>query len=474
MLGHNYGNPSIYPRSGLDFTSGSPDTFSLFRPLPFFLTNASVCDSSGQLSFYTNGIYVANKLHDTLQNSQNFNPGYNTVNNNTGLNIDQAVIIVPFPGDSLKYFLFHGASDTITLPNGSKKTVCLSLRYSLIDMLLDSGLGGIPLNKKSIIKINDTLLLGKLSACKHGNGRDWWIMAQRFNDSLFYKMLITPDTIEIFTQVTGTPVFYNATGEAAFSSDGSKYIMLTQNHVLDVFDFDRCDGMLFNHHRVNLPDTVLGYTGASIAAGNQFLYVSTQFIIYQFDLTSSMIDTTIQIVAVYDSFTAPSATLFQQHTLGLDGKIYISTWGSCYVIHTIDQPDSAGLSCNVLQHNIILPQPPGNFSVPTFPNYNLGPLVGSLCDTLTNIKEIQNDKELSLTIAPNPVTDDVLHIRYMLPQNKAGTLTVTDITGKQVYSYRLPQWSTLQNLPLQLAEGMYFCTVASEGMRVTRKFVVVR
>jgi hypothetical protein len=62
----------------------------------------------------------------------------------------------------------------------------------------------------------------------------------------------------------------------------------------------------------------------------------------------------------------------------------------------------------------------------------------------------------------------------MLPRNKAGTLTITDVTGKQVYTCRLPQWSTLQNLPVGLTEGMYFCTVMSGEMMVTRKFVLIR
>ena len=100
--------------------------------------------------------------------------------------------------------------------------------------------------------------------------------------------------------------------------------------------------------------------------------------------------------------------------------------------------------------------------------------MGSPCDTLTGIATITKDKQLSLTVIPNPVTDGILHIRYVLPRNKAGTLTIRDITGKVVYTYRLPQWSTLQNLPLTLAEGMYFCTVASKEMSVTKKFVLVR
>ncbi|MBK8413867.1 MAG: hypothetical protein IPL22_04700 [Bacteroidetes bacterium] len=66
----------IYPKGGIDFSSGSADTFSVFREMGFFSINTMMNDGSGNLLFYTNGIYIANANHDTLLNSQNYNPGY--------------------------------------------------------------------------------------------------------------------------------------------------------------------------------------------------------------------------------------------------------------------------------------------------------------------------------------------------------------------------------------------------------------
>ena len=71
--------------------------------------------------------------------------------------------------------------------------------------------------------------------------------------------------------------------------------------------------------------------------------------------------------------------------------IYISSYDGTYMLHVINQPDSFGLACDVQQHAVTLPGPGGNMAVPTFPNYNLGPLVGSPCDTLTGIVSIQKD-----------------------------------------------------------------------------------
>ena len=74
MLGNQQPNNNC----GIDFNSGNPDTFSLTRNMDFFLLNASICDSSGVLLFYTNGQYIANRNHDTLLNSRDFNPGWLT------------------------------------------------------------------------------------------------------------------------------------------------------------------------------------------------------------------------------------------------------------------------------------------------------------------------------------------------------------------------------------------------------------
>ena len=76
MIGYNY--TQQYPDIGISFQSGSFNTFSVYRNMQFFLTDASICDTSGNLQFYTNGIYIANKNHDTLMNTQNFNSGWAT------------------------------------------------------------------------------------------------------------------------------------------------------------------------------------------------------------------------------------------------------------------------------------------------------------------------------------------------------------------------------------------------------------
>ena len=469
MMGH-YINPS-FPKGKIEFSNGVPDTFSIFRTMPFYRTNASICDQSGNVLFYTNGVYIANRNHDTLENSVNFNPGYYTNLNPSGIGYGYSAIIIPNPDDSAQYYVFHKTADTI-IYQGVPRQVSISLRYSEVDMMLDNGLGGITTGRKSINIVSDTLNRGLLMACKHGNGRDWWVLVPSFNDSLIYKVLVTPDTMIVSSQVTGSQIYYDVSGSSIFSPDGSKYVLMTQNNLLDIFDFDRCNGILSNHSVVHLPDTIYAYYGAAISADNRYLYVNTQTEIYQLDLTSNPYSSSIIQVAQWDTAYLPFQTYFGLNQLGPDGKIYIATTNGCHILHIIEQPDSGGLACNVLQNTFTLAGPGGNSSVPAFPNYSLGPLTGSACDTLTTIPP-PPEKISNFKIYPNPVTNNILNIGYQLPYNKSGTFKIYDVTGKVVFKYTLPQWSTLQKLNIKnISAGIYFCTITSNGYTVTKKLVI--
>jgi PKD repeat protein len=61
-----------------------------------------------------------------------------------------------------------------------------------------------------------------------------------------------------------------------------------------------------------------------------------------------------------------------------DGKIYIFDF--LKQIHVINKPNEKGSACDVRQGYIILPEYPAG--IPYYPNYRLGPLDGSACDTL--------------------------------------------------------------------------------------------
>src|SRR6185503_20546152 len=140
MMGYNY--TQVYPDLGFDFFDDTLHQFNFQRPMGFFLTNASICDTNGNLLFYTNGITIENANHDTLNNSIEFNPGWTTDyydNGVTGLGLEGGAIIIPRPEHPDQYYLFSESGEIFTMPFGSDINP-LELRYSLIDMTLDGGL----------------------------------------------------------------------------------------------------------------------------------------------------------------------------------------------------------------------------------------------------------------------------------------------------------------------------------------------
>ena len=93
-------------------------------------------------------------------------------------------------------------------------------------------------------------------------------------------------------------------------------------------------------------------------------------------------------------------------------------------------------------------------------------------DVIVGIEEQAN--ELQFNISPNPNTGS-FNISYMLPQNKKGLLQIFDITGREVYSFKLPEFSTAQSINLdQVTNGMYHCIITSGDFSASEKVVIMK
>src|SRR5918911_3202100 len=102
LLGGNYSFTDYYTR--LDFSNGFPDTLKDYRTMTMFNSNASICDTNGNLLFYTNGQWIANYNGDTVLNSEHFNPGYiSDTFYHHGLGMIQAALILPHPESNSLY-----------------------------------------------------------------------------------------------------------------------------------------------------------------------------------------------------------------------------------------------------------------------------------------------------------------------------------------------------------------------------------
>lgn len=464
----SYSTSLSIPNCEMKYDGFEMDTNLIYRVMSIGHTNASICDTGGNLLFYSNGLTIGNSNYDTLLNAENFNPGFTTdFYEPDGMLINQAVLILPFPDQINKYYIFSVSGDLI-----SGDIQPLHLNYSVIDMDLEGGLGGIVDSFKTLHAIEDTLANGGLSAVKHGNGRDWWVIAPAYKHG-FYKLLISPFGLDtpIFQDI-GSVTTYDIVTQAVFSPDGSKFCYSNAGGTFNYLHFDRCTGE-FSESQTGFSLDSFAFRGCSFSPNNRFLYLSTPVNLYQYDTWDANMIANVIHVATWDSFTDPTfhtPVVFAMQQLAPDGKIYISPWNGVEFFNVINSPDSFGIACEFTLHSYVLPQ--YNNGIPSFPNYDLGALEGSLCDTIVVLPaNLQPPRLISFTIFPNPVNNR-LNIDYQL-QDEA-LLEIFDINGRcivaaSLYPYFKNRIVDIHGLPT----GVYLATVTQNSRQLWSDKVVV-
>ena len=458
LLGYDSGSGAGWGGTRIDFSSGIPNVSYEFRTMNFTQCNASISGVQGNLLFYTNGVYVANANNDTMSNGGDLNPSsYTTSFSSIGLQIAQGDVIIPDPGDSSQYYLFHQTAYYLASIGDYKS---LELYYSIIDMDLDGGLGEVV--QKNVIIINDTLNIGCLTACKHANGRDWWIICHKGVGSGIYTLLVTPGGISgPYLQNAGSYIGPNDwTWQSCFSPDGKKYASFISTDTLDVFDFDRCSGILSNALSICINDSQY-IRGVAFSPNSRYLYASSMYFLYQLDMFAPDIPLSRTTVAVYDGFydSIPVLeTAFYLAQLAYDSKIYLNSGNGTHYLHVINSPDKPGMLCNVTQHSLILPTY-NRYSIPNYPNYFLGALGGSVCDSLPTFIHNKPNPDIFLKLFPNPVSNSFV-IHYLLPPNNSGMVEIFNSLGEKIYDQTLPAGSTLQKIDeVDLSKGIYFLQI---------------
>lgn len=458
---------TLFGGSFIDFNEDEYSIYSQDLNIDFYINNTSISDSNGQLLFFTNGIQIENGFGEIITNGTGLNPGPIAESfRDFGYPLDQGALFLPNFKESGQYYLIHASRE---YPNNIISDHTRKLYFSKIE-LSDQYPGGRVLSKNQII-IDDFMEPGKVTACKHANGRDWWLLIRRYGSNEFHRILFHPEEFtEKESQIIGDSIPSPGLGQAVFAPDGSKFVSLNmidfeKGNFLNIYDFDRCSGLLSNPTHLHYADSAAS-GGIAISPNSRFLYVSSSRYIYQYDLLSSNISASIDTVAVYDGFRDPFPTLFFLSQLGPDGKIYINASNGSRVLHIIHHPNLKGEACMVEQHGITLPTYNAS-SLPNFPNYRLGPLEGSPCDTLTVTSTLATPtRQLQLEVYPNPSTD-FLYLRL----SRQNTVLKAPLSwrllsalGQEVKQLSFTNKVQEQRIEiLDLSNGIYFWELRSLG-----------
>ncbi len=433
-------------------------------------SNAVACDTAGQLLFVTNGIFIFDSTRQIMQACDTLSPGkWAEWTINIGYIIPNGVLALPKPGNESEWFVFH---EHMSSALGSSDVD--SLYYTVVDMQLNGGLGAVTSMRNPLLHLK--LDYGKLTACRHANGRDWWMIV--FNDKLtqYARLLLTPNGVETFPWVTfNAPALpFVGLGQSAFTEDGNMFATYSglgadSGEYLEVFDFDRCAGFLSNARIFHINDSCTA-GGLAISSNSRFAYTSCGDRVYQYDLQAADIGASETLVATWDGFKDPLfpvGTLFYLMGKTPDGKILIASPNSVHYLHTIDSPDSAGLACNLLQHNLHIPTY-NAASMPNYPNFRLGPVDGSACDTLgidvaiNEVPKSTQTEQTTLQVYPNPAAS-YCNIGFGNTLKQDGAIIIYDLNGRKVFEASLQKATIGYTLKTEsYTSGLYLC-VAYEG-----------
>lgn len=462
---------------------------------------ATISDSLGNLLFYTQGTRVWNRLGEYMPHGDSiFYQGEMNWGNpdifgweQDGVGSWGGVNILPVGNNKYYVFLaiyksYQGTSDSVFIGPG--------YYWYLVDMNLNGGMGDVVgLTNHFGFPSNSTL-----GCVRHANGRDWWVIGQTISDTIntITEFLVSPFGITgpYYLNIGQKPAgaVYGTGGQIIFSSDGSKMLHTTMMGITELFDFNRCSGELSNKVDLTIDSTVTSnwlweqFTlGCSISPNGEVLYLNTsKYLIQMFSPNNDNIylKDTIWSNPFYNSGSCSCPVLTSQ-MLGPDGKIYISNGSQLQPeldsaiyqyttsISVINSPDSIGQACNFQPFSVSTCGRKLIWSLPYMPNWNLGPIDGSECDTLgidNGIAEHNKNAE-ELKVYPNPADDEITIEVLRQAQHDIRSIEIINSLGVTVM--KLKQTKPNQQLNIKaLAAGVYFIKVQMQNGDVqVRKFI---
>ncbi len=317
--------------SSIDFTSGSPVIGSSQIISSSLECSASIADASGNLLFYTDGLNVFNANHTVMPNGS----GLQSHSSST-----QGVLITPFPGNANKYYIFTTGAVENSYANG--------LRYSVVDMTLNAGLGDVTAIKNVVIMPG---IGEKITATWHSNSTDIWLATHATTGTTFYTFLVTPSGINT------TPVTSNignscdmGLGSMKFSPDGTHMAAVIMSSApprsLVYANFNSTTGVFFNPMNISFSSSTWEQPYCvEFSPDNSKLYSTLVNFgqVYQWDLTAgseTAINATSTLVDTYSGFMN-----FGHLLLAPDGKIYVAGAANG-ALDVINFPNLAGTACN--------------------------------------------------------------------------------------------------------------------------------
>ena len=477
---HTYGQPD---GTQLNFNHDPVQIDVVQRKLYMIGINASICDADGNLLLYTNGRSIANFEEEIIENGDSINYGfwYNNVGE-AGYPVLQGAFFLQKPDSENLYYLFHMF---VGFENGPTP-VPMSLWYSIIDMEANNGKGRVIEKNIPLLEGYEEINYTQATAVRHANGRDWWVIVPNRMGPQYYRFLFTPNGIDgPWVQEVGfleatTDFYIYSVANRRFSPDGSMFAENILQHFTQLFDFDRCTGLFSNPRLImqtSNPPLSIAIGHVVFSPSGKYLYVTAATnngpSLFQYSTESNDISSTEVLIYNCPVMNQVTECAFSSMLLAPDGKIYLNEGIDSTSYSIIHEPDKLGLDCNFELNDLVFPVAYPNGSFPYWPNYRLGALEGSGCDTIVSKITDNFLKKETFDVYPNPASDKVF---FASPMTFTGMISIKllNSTGQLVSVMAQAQWGGSISMPLQqAAPGLYFYEIEMDGASVQQGKLVV-
>ena len=470
--------------TGIDFRNiSSPSVFE--SGINSKGTCASISDSLGNLLFYA-GSPDIRYFNNGVLKAIVYNKDHLQMVNGDSLNCEvwyHEMVIVPDPANSQLYYIFHIG---VTGQYG--------LYYSIVDMTLDSGRG-------AVISKNNQLQTKKATDCiqavRNGNGKDWWVIFThwQYPNNSFYVYSVTQQGVAFDHVDSIGPIASSGGGDLRFNSTGNQFAYCSWKGLLALYDFDRCTGSITLNKSIHQEDPNGNYPyffDCCFSPNDSLLYISCAPYFTTFDTTQIYL---YQLPLTAFNVYASKILIWQQTyplTIGAvrlapDNKIYIASQSTGYPydstnyypenmnLSVINQPNRRGgaVACDFQPYSFYLGGKRTYWGLPNNPNYDLGPLTGSLCDTINAVVEQTEINSPVLNLSYQSAWQIAIVNASRLKGSKV-KIYLTDISGRilLVEEGKTTGGYFTKNISIDnFALGVYIVTIVTEKEKLSGKIV---
>lgn len=391
---------------------------------------STISDRNGQVVFFTDGDKVWNRANQEIATGIGGDPGS-----------AQAALIIPVPGDETLYYIF-----TTQEVYG---TGTYELRYSLFDLKMNNGTGGL---------LEQNVLLFTRST-ERITGNENWLIAHEYGNNSFRAYQITdlgisnPVISAIGSDHTVTSA-ENGQGYMKLGPQNRLAVALSTpgtSNVVEVFDFADSTGVVSNFRTANLNNPNGQVYGLEFSSGGNKLFATLK------GATSQVVEFAFDSLAIPYLKKPPIAPVSEELgaiQIGPDGQIYVAVNGEQFLGTIQANEDTTQVSVFTLNGFGLLGGTNSNLGLPNFIQNLADPAQGPSMSIAGEC--IQDSVQFSGT-----PTDPIDEFQWTV---KLGNTVVTQST-EQEFSYLFTS-PGLYDVTLRLTNRCDLDTLISQQIRI--------